>query len=58
MTYAFIYLAIGATIVGLLAGREVEENPIGYALSIGLWPFIAITVAASMVADAIRDGAK
>ena len=54
MNAAFVYLAIGAIIVGLLAGREWSENPLGYAVAITLWPFLAITVAASMVADALR----
>lgn len=54
MIEAFWYLAFGAAIVGLLAGREWSESPVGYAVAITLWPFLAITVAASMVADALR----
>ena len=52
MNAAFVYLAIGAVIVGLLAGREWAENPVGYAVSVTLWPFLAITVAFSMIRDA------
>ena len=48
MIEAFWYLAIGATIIGLLVGREWSENPVGYAVAVTLWPFLAITVAASM----------
>ena len=54
MNEAFAYLAIGAVIVGLLAGREWSENPIGYAVAVTMWPFLAITVAASMVRDAVN----
>ena len=54
MNEAFAYLAIGAVIVGLLAGREWSENPIGYAVAVTIWPFLAITVAASMVRDAVN----
>ena len=54
MNEAFAYLAIGAVIVGLLAGREWSENPVGYAVVVTLWPFLAITVAASMVRDAVN----
>jgi hypothetical protein len=54
MNEAFAYLAIGAVIVGLLAGREWSENPVGYAVAVTLWPFLAITVAASMVRDAVN----
>lgn len=54
MNEAFAYLAIGAVIVGLLAGREWSENPLGYAVAVTLWPFLAITVAASMVRDAVN----
>lgn len=53
MNEAFAYLAIGAVIVGLLA-REWSENPVGYAVAVTLWPFLAITVAASMVRDAVN----
>ena len=49
---ALLYLATGAAITGLLAGREWESSPIGYAVAVLFWPFIAITVAASMVRDA------
>ena len=51
MSAVFAYLAVGAVIVGLLAGDEWYGNPVGYAVSVTLWPFIAITVAASMVRD-------
>ena len=54
MNEVFTYLAIGAVIVGLLAGREWSENPGGYAVAVTLWPFLAITVAASMVRDAVN----
>ena len=54
MSSAFLYLAVGAAIVGLLAGTDLMDNPIGYAVAVVFWPFIAITVAASMVADAFR----
>lgn len=54
MNEAFAYLAIGAVIVGLLAGREWSENPVGYAVAVTMWPFLAITVAASMVRDAVN----
>lgn len=57
MSAALLYLAAGSAIVGLLAGKEWSENPVGYAVAVTLWPFIAITVAASMVADAFRGGA-
>lgn len=52
MAEAFIYLAIGSALVGLLAGREWEGNPVGYAVAVLFWPFLAITVAASMIRDA------
>lgn len=52
MSAVFAYLAVGAVIVGLLAGDEWHGNPVGYAVSVTFWPFIAITVAASMVRDA------
>ena len=54
MNEAFAYLAIGAVIVGLLAGREWSENPVGYAVAVTMWPLLAITVAASMVRDAVN----
>lgn len=56
MSLAFAYLAIGAAIVGLLAGDEWHGNPVGYAVSVMFWPFIAITVAASMVRDVLSGG--
>jgi hypothetical protein len=56
MSGPFVYLAIGAAIVGLLAGDEWHGNPVGYAVSVALWPFIAITVAASMLRDAFGGG--
>lgn len=54
MIEAFWYLAIGAAIVGLLAGRDWHGNPVGYAVSVAFWPFIAITVAAGMVREAVN----
>lgn len=57
MSAAFLYLATGAAIVGFLAGRGWGEDPIGYAVVVVFWPFIAITVAASMIADAFRGDA-
>ena len=54
MNEAFLYLAIGAAIVGLLAGREWSEAPGGYVVAIAFWPFLAITVAASMLRDAVN----
>lgn len=57
MTEAFLYLATGAAIVGFLAGREWVDSPVGYAVAVVFWPFIAITVAASMIADAFRGDA-
>lgn len=57
MSGVFFYLAIGAAITGFLAGDDWAESPIGYALAITLWPFIAITVAAAMIADAVRGDA-
>lgn len=53
MIEAFWYLAFGVVIIGLLAGREWSENPIGYAVAVTLWPFLAITVAASMLRDSV-----
>lgn len=53
MSAAFVYLAIGAAIVGFLAGDDWHGNPIGYAVSVLFWPFIAVTVAASMIRDAV-----
>jgi len=54
----FIYLAIGAAITGVAAG-DTFEDPVGYAVAIALWPFIAITVAAAMIREAVtkRTGA-
>jgi len=58
MSAVFIYLAIGAAIVGLLTDRMDADSPVGYAVSITLWPFIAITVAASMLRDAAKQWAN
>ena len=54
MIEAFLYLAAGAAIVGFLAGAKEVDDPVGYAVAVAFWPFIAITVAASMIADAFR----
>lgn len=53
MIEAFWYLSAGAAIVGLLAGCDWDESPVGYVVAVAFWPFIAITVAASMVRDSV-----
>lgn len=58
MNAAFLYLAIGAAIVGVLAGDDWSGNPGGYVVSVLFWPFISITVAASMVRDALVAALK
>lgn len=54
MSAAFIYLAIGAIIIGLFKAPEAENEPLGYVVVLMFWPFLAITVAASMIGDAVR----
>lgn len=53
MTEAFVYLAIGAAIVGIATGSDTDDA-VAYAVTVVMWPFIAITVAAAMVANAFR----
>lgn len=55
MTEVFIYLAIGAVIVGVATGADTGDA-VAYAVTVVMWPFIAITVAASMAAEAFRRG--
>jgi hypothetical protein len=58
MTDVFIYIAIGALITGLLVGRDWVENPFGYVVAVTFWPFLAITVAASMLRDSVIKADK
>lgn len=54
MSAAFIYLAIGAVIVGLFRDSDDWPEPVGYVVLLLVWPFLGISVAVQMIRDAVR----
>lgn len=53
MTLALVYLAIGAVLIGLTILDEMDR-PGAYVVALLLWPFILLSVAVSIIADAVR----
>lgn len=57
MSAAFIYLAMGAVIVGLFRDEKDWPDSVGYLVLLLVWPFLGITIATQMVRDAFRGPA-